>query len=162
MTAFSPTSPFLFADMVGFSAFGMLDVRVAVVFHACLMKEIPKAVDHILKYARSQLVPEHGYDTGKLHDLLTVVLVTAALNEGVVYTVEPADQSHSDSGAWYWAYMEDGFMMQDGTYWPGYHYILNAVNRQRGTLGKAVKRAWRETAAILNIEANLSGVTKLV
>lgn len=146
----------MFVEFMGMKSMQNLDLRTQVVFHACLMKNIPPAVERIVEYAKLQLVPEHGYDTGLLQHTLEKVLITAAMDVGVIYKIDSLY-------AWYWAYMEDGFTMANGEYWPGYHYIRNAVDRQKGTLGRAVKKSWREAAAILSMQANaMQGVEKLL
>ena len=156
MSAFMPGSPYMFVDFLGIEGLKHLDYETALIFHGCLLVEVPKAVDSIIRNAQSHLTQGHGVDTGLMKASLTKQIVSEALTVGVIY------QLQSDEAP-YWVFMEDGFTTPSGEYWPGYHFFAQAVAANRGRMGKAVAKAWRDTSAVLAAKALVPrGVTKLL
>ena len=139
------------APLMGFGFYGMsqlstLPARASTHFQECLVISMSVAADVILLEAQSQLVPGHGYDTGLLHDSLVKNLVEVALAGGVFYTL-------SSDAAEYWADVEFGHLQADGSFWPGYHYLSQAVENNRVTVFAAAAEAWRLSAGILDAES---------
>lgn len=156
MPNFSPTSPYMFVDFVGTDGLRDIDVDTARLFHAGLVIEVPKAVDAIINNAKGQLSPGHGYDTGLMKSTLTKNLLTASLSAGVIYELlsDEAD---------YWIYMEDGFTTANGDWIEGYHFFARAIQANRGRMGKAIAKAWRDASVVLAAKAMMPrGVQKLL
>jgi hypothetical protein len=145
------TTPYLDVDIYGLKALNTLPDRMERYFHEALMVTVPPAVDAVINHAKSQLQPGHGYDTGLLHDTLTKEIVSAAMAMGVIYSLQ-SDQAE------YWASMEFGFMHVGGSFFPGYHFFHNAINANRGRLGKAAWQAWRVASARLAAEAMIQNL----
>jgi hypothetical protein len=146
MPQFSPTSPYMSVDFIGVDGIRHIDRDVAIAFHAALLKEIPAAVDAVIKNAQNQLSPGHGVDTGLMKATLTKRLITASMEYGIIYSLE------SDEAP-YWVYVEQGFMAANGDWIEGYHFFANAIRANRGRMGRAVAKAWREAAGVLAIKA---------
>lgn len=142
-------NPYMTVDIVGMNSLGTLPARAEKYFHQALLITVPPAIDSIIRNAQSQLQPGHGYDTGLLHDTLTKEVISTALSAGVIFGLlsEQAD---------YWASVEFGYMHNSGVFVPGYHYFANAINSNRGRLGKAAHAAWRMAAARLSAESSMS------
>jgi hypothetical protein len=145
------TTPYLDVDIYGLKALNTLPDRMERYFHEALMVTVPPAVDAVINNAKSQLQPGHGYDTGRLHDSLTKEIISSALAMGVIYSLQ-SDEAD------YWASMEFGFMHVGGTFFPGYHFFQNAINANRGRLGKAAWQAWRVASARLAAEAMIQNL----
>lgn len=145
------TTPYLDVDIYGLKALNTLPNRMERYFHEALLVTVPPAVDAVIRHAQSQLQPGHGYDTGLLHDTLTKQIISSALSMGVIYSLQ-SDQAD------YWASMEFGFMHVGGSFFPGYHFFQNAINANRGRLGKAAWQAWRVASARLAAEAMIQNL----
>lgn len=116
-------------------------VFVAETFASQLLLSLDVVAIKMVAYMRSQLVPGHGYDTGKLHDSLKVKLVKLAFDPGFDIVAEDVD---------YWAYVEFGHMQRDGNWWEGYHYAAKAMQAHMEALQGASRVAWKTTAQIVN------------
>jgi len=138
-------------NMLGMEQLATLSDRADHTYRESLMATVPQAVDTIISYARGELQPGHGYDTGLLHDTLTKVLVEELMELGVFFSVlsEEAD---------YWEYIEFGHTMRNGDWWPGYHFIEHSIQVHHGTILQAASRAWLMTEAVLASEARIASV----
>lgn len=155
--AYTGSSPYLSIDMYGLRELNTLPARMDTYYRAALWVTVPSAVDAVITNARSQLQPEHGYDTGLMYSSLDKKIISGAAI-GVVYTlgadkaVRPPSKNETDPFP-YWLAMETGFIQKDGVFWPGYHYYQNAINKLRPRLGKAAALAWRMAGAKLAAES---------
>ena len=138
-------------NMLGMEQLATLGTRMDVIYRKNLMLTVPHAVDNIVAYAVGELQPGHGYDTGLLHDTLTKVLVEDLMAEGVFYSVLSEE-------AGYWEYMEFGFTMQDGNFWPGYHFIEQAISVHHRDILQAAALAWTATEMELAAETAAVGM----
>jgi hypothetical protein len=95
-------------------------------------------------------VHKHGVDTGLLRESLTYHLVETLLTSGVYYDLL------SDEAP-YWKWVEFGHWVVNAEtpwFWPGYHYLENAIQ----TVGirllmRSVRAAWHDTVIVLAQEA---------
>lgn len=126
-------------------------MRDALIFH------LKDAAEGIIEAAKLSLfkpadfpMHKHGVDTGRLKESLTYQLVDALLETGVYYDLE------SDEAP-YWKWVEFGHWVMNAKtpwFWPGYHYLENALK----TVGiplviRSVRAAWHDTAIALAAEA---------
>lgn len=114
---------------------------VSGVFEEQLFLAFQPVASVMLLAMKAQLVPGHGYDTGRLHDSLTIKLVRLAANPGFDIVAQDVD---------YWAYVEFGHMQRDGNWWEGYHYAATALRANMDALQGAARVAWKMTAAVVN------------
>jgi hypothetical protein len=124
--------------------------RMADHFKERLVVHLGAAARLIVEAAKAQLVPGHGYDTGKMHDTLTAVLVNQALvaADAVFYDLESPE-------AFYWVFVEFGHMMRNGQWWEGYHFLQNAVVANETRIRSAVRAAWADTVQVLGAESRV-------
>jgi hypothetical protein len=139
------------ADMLNLPS---LPERMERTLHERLVVNLGLAVDTILDDAKDSLykpadfpVHRHGYDTGRLHDSLVARLLDE-VGVGVWYDL------YSDQ-AEYWVFVEFGRLREDGSWWPGYHFLTSAIMRNRGTLQNAVRVAIHETFTLLASESRV-------
>ena len=153
---FSGSSPYFGVNFLGLDGLQHLDRDTEAIFYANLTTEVYRAVDAIIKNAKSQLVPGHGYDEGLLHDTLTKEIVADAMSTGVIYKL-------LSDGAYYWPFIEDGYTRQDGTFIEGLHFFREAVKKNHGRIGLAASMAWKKTSYTLSLKAAMpKGVKKLL
>jgi hypothetical protein len=117
----------------------------ALVFH------LKDAAEAIIEDARLQLVPGHGYDTGLLSETLTYDLAAGLLATGVYYDLLSRE-------AEYWQWVEFGHWVMNARqpwFWPGYHYLENAIGMNIPKITRSVRAAWADTAIALAAEARV-------
>lgn len=136
----------LIFGMRGLNELHTLPDRLTRHYQAALVISMAWAADKIIDTAQQQLVPGHGYDTGRLHDSLTKELVKIGLGAGVFYVL-------TSDAADYWEYVEFGHVTSAGNWWPGYHFLGQAVDAHRSTIIQAAASAWVVTAGRLSVES---------
>lgn len=141
--------------MQGLAELETLPTRLNNHFHTVLRITMADAADTIIEDAQADLTPGHGYDTGLLRDSLTKNLVDLAMGAGVFYVL------NSDA-ADYWAAVEFGHVLPDGSFWPGYHFLSNAVEKNRANIFRAAYEAWVVTAGILSAESRAMVAARIV
>lgn len=119
-------------------------LKEALVWH---LRDVAEAV---IDTAQSTLVPGHGYDTGLLKSSLVSRLIEHLMPVGVFYQL-------LSEQAYYWRWVEFGHWMQNGKFWPGYHYLEGALRVHEASIRRAVREAWADTARKLAAEARAAG-----
>lgn len=157
--------------MVRFTAtVDMLDLptlpdRMMNTFHKALVFHLHDAARRVISTARGYLVrleepavkvnwegkAIHGYDTGLLYITLISELVHE-LGDGVFYDIGTDE-------APYWRFVEFGFHTRSGAWWPGYHFLEQAIRDNEGYIRQRVREAWHDTATLLAREAQAPGFT---
>lgn len=129
------------------AALRTLPARFTAAYEAALVLNMRQVADEIIRDAQAQLVPGHGYVTGKLRESLVANLVDWA--SGVSYEILSEE-------AEYWLWVELGHMLRNGAWWEGYHYIENALNANRGKIFDAARDSFHMAAVVTR--GNLSAV----
>lgn len=94
----------------------------------------------------------YGLDTGKMHDTLTAQLVAAY--------ADSLDKVYYDllsPQADYWVWVEFGHMLRNGAWWPGYHFLGQALQESEAHIRQKVRQAWSDTVIIMASRASLAG-----
>jgi hypothetical protein len=104
------------------------------------------AAERVITTAQQSLTPGHGYDTGRMRDSLTYALAEHLLETGVYYDLF-SEVAH------YWRWVEFGHWMVNGEFWPGYHFLENAMRTHEGFIRSTVREAWQDTATALAAES---------
>lgn len=92
----------------------------------------------------------HGYDTGLLYITLISKLAGHLAGDGVFYDLLSEE-------AEYWRFVEFGFHTRSGAWWPGYHFLEQAIRDNEGYIRQQVREAWHDTAILLAREAQAPG-----
>lgn len=126
----------------------VLEHRLPELFRDFLYDTIGPVAGRMIDTAKGQLYPHHGVRTGKLKATLDAFLVEAAFESfsGVFFDLESHD-------APYWVWVEFGHMRNDGSWWPGYHFLENAVREHEKELMVAIQQAWKMTTDMLGAES---------
>lgn len=128
--------------------------------HAALIRNLRTVADAIIVDVQDNAVklqPEHvpydlipgGRDTGTMADSLIASLIEGLTN--VTY-------QFSSASAPYWEYVEFGHMVTGGSWWDGYHFFGNAIDRHKEAIIAAARLSWAE--AVLGTRGAL-GVARL-
>lgn len=92
----------------------------------------------------------HGYDTGLMYITLISRLASHLLASGVFYDLLSEE-------AEYWRYVEFGFHTRSGQWWPGYHFLEQAIRENEGYIRQRCREAWADAAIILAREGQVPG-----
>jgi hypothetical protein len=135
-------------EMLGLAS---LPDRMMAHFESALVFHLIDVAERVIVTAQQSLVPGHGYITGRLRDSLTYRLAEHLADTGVFYDL-------FSEVAYYWRYVEFGHWMANGQFWPGYHYLENALRLHESALRGAVRAAFADTVAALAAEARAPSI----
>lgn len=155
---------FAFTASVDMTSLPTLPQRLDEHFQQALIFHVEDAARKVISTARGWLVrleePAvkvnfegkgiHGYDTGLMYVTLIQRLATHLLASGVFYDLFSEE-------AEYWRYVEFGFHTRGGEWWPGYHFLEQAIRDNEGYIRQRVREAWADTAMVLAKEAQAAG-----
>ena len=116
----------------------------ALIFH------LADTAQSVIAMAQQSLTPGHGYDTGKMRNSLIYALADHLLATGVYYDLFSEE-------AYYWRWVEFGhWIAGTNSFWPGYHFLENALMAHESRIRTAVREAWADTVIRLGAEARAS------
>jgi hypothetical protein len=155
----------VFTAEVDMGTLPTLPERLDDAFRKALIFHLADAAQRVIDTARHYLVrlsepalkvgpygkPIHGYDTGVMYISLHYELMEALLLGGVFYDL------NADPHAPYWRFVEFGFTLANGQWWPGYHFLEAAIMENEGYIRGRVREAWADTAIALALEAKVPG-----
>lgn len=124
-------------------------------FHAALIRNLKNVAAAIVADVQDRAVklqPEHvpydlipgGRDSNTMADSLIATLAESLTNVSYIF---------SSASAPYWEYVEFGHMVRGGSWWDGYHFFGNAIDRHKESVIAAARLSWAE--AVLGTRATL-------